>query len=76
MPRQARLDAPGTLRYVIIRGIDRKKIVSDDQDRPNFVSCLGTIALETEASIYAWALMTNHAHKVGRGSVHTNPLMP
>jgi len=39
-----------------------KKIVSDDQDRLNFVSRLGTIALETETLIYAWALMTNHAH--------------
>ena len=62
MPRQARLDVPGTLHHVIIRGIERKKIVSDDQDRLNFVSRLGTIALETETSIYAWALMTNHAH--------------
>jgi len=62
MPRQARLDVPGTLHHVIIRGIELKKIVSDDQDRLNFVSRLGTIALETETLIYAWALMTNHAH--------------
>ena len=27
MPRQARLDAPGTLHHVIIRGIERKRIV-------------------------------------------------
>jgi hypothetical protein len=30
MPRQARLDAPGTLHHVIIRGIERKEIVKDD----------------------------------------------
>jgi hypothetical protein len=46
MPRQARLDTPGTLHHVIIRGIERKEIVKDDQDRQNFVYCMGTIALE------------------------------
>ena len=61
MTRQARLDAPGTLHHVIIRGIERKKIVSYDQDRQDFVARMGTIALETETSVYAWALMTNHA---------------
>jgi len=29
MPRQARLDAPGTLHHVILRGIEKKKIVDD-----------------------------------------------
>jgi REP element-mobilizing transposase RayT len=62
MPRQARLDAPGTLHHVIIRGSERKKIISDDRDRKDFVSRMGTIAVETETLIYAWALMTNHAH--------------
>ena len=38
MPRKARLDAPGTLHHVIIRGIERRPIVDDDKDRENFVS--------------------------------------
>ncbi|MBW2334851.1 MAG: transposase, partial [Deltaproteobacteria bacterium] len=62
MPRQARLDAPGTLHHIIIRGIERKKIVNDDHDRQDFVSRMGNIALDTQTHIYAWALMTNHAH--------------
>ncbi|MDI6687380.1 MAG: transposase [Desulfobacterales bacterium] len=62
MPRQARLDAPGTLHHIIIRGIEKKKIVSCDKDRQDFVARMGAIALETETSIYAWALMNNHAH--------------
>jgi hypothetical protein len=37
MPRKARLDAPGTLHHVIIRGIERRPIVNDDKDRENFV---------------------------------------
>jgi len=62
MPRQARLDTPGTLHHVIMRGIERKRIVKDDLDRQNFISRMGTLALETETSIYAWALLSNHAH--------------
>jgi len=37
MPRQARLDAPGTLHHVMIRGIEGSKIFQDDQDREAFV---------------------------------------
>jgi len=62
MPRQARLDFPGTLHHVIVRGIERQKIVSDDTDRKAFVLRLGRVAAETVTCIYAWALMTNHAH--------------
>jgi len=62
MPRRARLDAPGTLHHVIVRGIEQRDIISDDLDRLDFVSRMGTIATETSTIIYAWALMTNHAH--------------
>jgi len=33
MPRQARLDFPGTLHHAICRGIEKREIVSDTQDR-------------------------------------------
>ena len=62
MPRQARLDVPGTLHHVTVRGIERRKIVDNDHDRRDFVSRMGAIASETGTPIYAWALMTNHAH--------------
>jgi hypothetical protein len=42
MPRQARLDAPGTLHHVFIRGIERKEIVKDDwQDRDYVLKWFG-----------------------------------
>ena len=41
MPRQARLDAPGTLHHVMLRGIERRAIVTDDADRHEFVRRLG-----------------------------------
>jgi len=33
MPRKARIDAPGALHHIIVRGIERRRIFSDDQDR-------------------------------------------
>ena len=62
MPRRARLDAPGTLHHVIVREIEKRRIVNDVADRKNFVTRMGQLALETQTAIYAWALMTNHAH--------------
>jgi len=62
MPRQARLDAPGTLHHVIIRGIEKRKIVNDKYDRKDFVTRLGDLASDTKTEIYAWSLMSNHAH--------------
>jgi putative transposase len=62
MPRQARLDAPGTLHHVMIRGIERSPIFKDDQDRQDFTSRMGMLARETGTKIFAWALMRNHVH--------------
>ena len=62
MPRQARLDAPDTLHHVIIRGIEKRRIVDDDEDRKRFIARMGDLAMDTETKICAWSLMTNHAH--------------
>jgi len=62
MPRQARLDAPGTLHHVIVRGIEKRRIVDDERDRENFVDRLGKLASSTGSHIYSWSLLTNHAH--------------
>ena len=62
MPRQARLDAPGTLHHVILRGMERGQIVQDEVDRIEFLTRLGEEATETGTRIYAWAILPNHAH--------------
>jgi REP element-mobilizing transposase RayT len=62
MPRQARLDSPGTLHHVIVRGINKRRIVDDEEDRKDFVQRLAGLAEETQTVVYAWALMDNHAH--------------
>jgi len=56
------LDTPGTLHHVIIRGIEKRRIMDDDQDRKNLIDRLGLIALETQTKILAWSLLKNHAH--------------
>jgi REP element-mobilizing transposase RayT len=52
----------------MVRGIERRRIVKDVADRKNFVKRLGELSAATETSIYAWALMTNHAHILLRSS--------
>jgi putative transposase len=62
MPRHARLDAPGALQHIIIRGIERQEIFRDDDDRAAFLKRLGRVLAESGTPCYAWALMPNHAH--------------
>jgi putative transposase len=62
MPRQARIDAPGALHHVIVRGIERRKIFKDNIDRNAFLVRLGNILSDTKTSCFAWALIPNHFH--------------
>ena len=62
MPRGARLDIPGLLQHVIVRGIEKRDIFQDDQDRQSFVSRFSRLLQETETDCLAWALLPNHAH--------------
>jgi len=74
MPRKARIDAPGALHHIIVRGIERRRIFSDDKDRDNFVDRLGDIVTETQTFCFGWALIPNHAHlllRTGKTSLST-----
>jgi len=62
MPRHARLDAPGTLHHVMVRGIERTTVFRDDADRADFVARVARLAEQGALTIYAWALLPNHAH--------------
>ncbi|MBW2030043.1 MAG: transposase [Deltaproteobacteria bacterium] len=62
MLRQARLDAPGVLHHVMIRGIDRQKIFLNDNDRDDFLERLSKLLPETKTACYAWVFIPNHAH--------------
>ena len=43
MPRKSRIDAPGALHHVIVRGINRERIFNDDPDRFRFLERLGAL---------------------------------
>jgi REP element-mobilizing transposase RayT len=62
MPRKSRIDAPGALQHIIIRGIEKKKIFLDQFDRENFIKRFGSILTETSTPCFAWVLMPNHSH--------------
>jgi len=62
MPRKARIDAPGALHHIIVRGIERRKIFKDDTDRINFLDRLCKVLSETGTKCFAWALIPNHFH--------------
>ena len=62
MPRQGRIDAPGALHHIMVRGIERRKIFKDNKDKDNFVERLGDIIKDTSTSCYAWSLLSNHVH--------------
>jgi putative transposase len=66
MPRQPRLDAPDTLHHVMVRGLERRAIFRDDTDRADFVARLASLAETGALTVYAWALLPNHAHLLVR----------
>ena len=62
MPRKGRIDFPGALHHVIIRGINRSHIFKDDDDHRAFISRLSRGIGKTQVSCLAWALIPNHIH--------------
>ena len=44
----------GSIGHSLVKGI-----VNDDEDRRNFVDRMGSLGLQTDTAIYAWALMRN-----------------
>jgi len=74
MPRKTRLDAPGALHHIVVRGIERRKIFRDDSDRDDFLERLSVILGESRTPCYAWALMPKHFHlllKTGQTPIST-----
>ncbi len=74
MPRKARIDAPGALHHIIVRGIERRKIFYDNGDRDHFLERLGVVLTETSTPCFAWTLIPNHLHlllRTGSTSIAT-----
>jgi putative transposase len=52
MPRQSRIDTPAALHHIIIRGIERRVLFRNNDDREAFLDRLGELL----------SLLSNHAH--------------
>jgi len=57
MPRNARIDAPGALHHIIVRGIERRNIFKDNTDRNRFLERLGSVLQKTSTPYYGWGLI-------------------
>jgi REP element-mobilizing transposase RayT len=62
MPRSARIDIPNLLQHVIVRGIEKCKIFTDEDDRRQFLMRFSALLISTETDCFAWALLDNHFH--------------
>jgi REP element-mobilizing transposase RayT len=62
MPRTARIDIPDLLQHVIFRGIERRDIFLDDDDRGLFVERFSKLLTQTGTECLAWAVLSNHCH--------------
>ena len=74
MPRRARLDVPGALHHIMVRGINKSAIFIDDQDKSRFLEKLGETVILGNCTVYAWVLMDNHVHilfKSGKDGIST-----
>ncbi len=72
MPRGPRLDAPGVLHHVMVRGIERRALFRDDRDRDDFLRRIASLTERGAVTVYAWALLPNHVHLLVRTG--TRPL--
>ncbi len=62
MPRSARIDLPGLLQHVIVRGVAREAIFRDSEDRERFCARLSSLLADAGTECLAWALLSNHVH--------------
>jgi putative transposase len=69
MPRQARIDAPGAVHHVVVRGIIRSAIFYDNVDKNRFMDRVGMVLTEGKTTCYAFAFLSNHVHLLLRTGI-------
>lgn len=60
--RRTRIHFPGAVYHVWARGVDRRAIFVDDDDREKFLGDLARISAESSGEVIAYCLMGNHFH--------------
>lgn len=56
------LDPPETLHHIVCRGIGRRSIFRNQEDRKDFLERISRITGETKMSCHGWALMPKQVH--------------
>jgi len=71
MPRQPRLDAPGTLHHVMGRRVEASMKFRTKRDREDFIDRLAELSRSGRWAVYAWALRPNRFHLLVRTGTET-----
>lgn len=69
MPRKPRLDMEGALHHVMVRGIERCKLLRTRKDYEDLIRRFQDAFTGGKTVVYAWALMPNHVHLLIRTGV-------
>ena len=62
MARRSRIEYPGALYHVIVRGNQRQKVFYDDGDRAKYLGLLARLSEVQLFRVHAYVLMLNHVH--------------
>ncbi len=62
MARPPRLEAPGAVYHVVVRGNEQKAVFRDDVDREKYLERLAHYREKFDFRLIAFCLMTNHVH--------------
>ena len=62
MPRKPRKKSEADIYHVIVRGEGRQIVFEDDEDRLCFLRMLSASLDKYSSHVFAWCLMSNHAH--------------
>ncbi len=64
MARKLRVDFEGAIHHVTVRGIERRRLFRDDEDRNRFLLRLKEAVEEYGVRLYLFCMMENHVHLV------------
>ena len=62
MPRPPRIEYPGSIQHVVIRGNDGERVFLDDADHRSFLSILRRAGDLARWELLSYCLMVNHVH--------------
>ncbi|OGS19119.1 MAG: hypothetical protein A2219_02075 [Elusimicrobia bacterium RIFOXYA2_FULL_50_26] len=62
MPRHGRIEIPGGVYHIIVRGIERRTLFKDKADYQKFLNILEKGLKSFKHQCLAWVLMPNHVH--------------